>query len=208
MEHLLYVIYIDANHVMLGPPDLQHYIPMVWNILYMFSSLNFMPIVKKIPFHAFFRTGTDDLVTGSDDFWGRLGLFWWQKHFLERERVQILFQFQRSSFGSLLHLWSILKNVFKPASNDFECICEQSWKDQCSMEVYNTIIRTKSYCSKLLTKLVITTKNFFLYSLCYLSELLPLVTCKQRADHFTPMMWFEFIRWRFHFIRRLFLYSN
>ena len=51
--------------------------------------------------------------------------------------------------------------TIKPASNDFECICEQSWKDQCSMEVYNTIIRTKSYCSKLLTKLVITTKNFF-----------------------------------------------
>ena len=47
MEHFLYVIYIDANHVMIGPPDLQHYITMVWNILYMFSSLNFMPIVKK-----------------------------------------------------------------------------------------------------------------------------------------------------------------
>ena len=66
------------------------------------------------------------------------------------------------------HLW-LTANIFrsltymllKPASNDFECICEQSWKDQCSMEVYNTIIRTKSYCSKLLTKLVITTKNFF-----------------------------------------------
>ena len=78
--------------------------------------------------------------------------------------------------------------IIKPASNDFGCICEQSWKDQCSMEVYITINHTKSYCSKLLIKLVITTKNFFLHSLCYLSELLSLVTCKQRADHFTPMM--------------------
>ena len=51
--------------------------------------------------------------------------------------------------------------LLKPASNDFGCKCEQSWKDQCSMEVYITINRTKSYCSKLLTKLVITTKNFF-----------------------------------------------
>ena len=57
---------------------------------------------------------------------------------------------------------------FKPASNDFGCICEQSWKDQCSMEVYITINQTKSYCSKLLTKFVITTKNLFLHSLCYL----------------------------------------
>ena len=31
-----------------------------------------------------------------------------------------------------------------------------------------------------------------------------LVTCKQRTDHFTPMMWFDFIRWRFHVIRRLY----
>ena len=28
-----------------------------------------------------------------------------------------------------------------------------------------------------------------------------MVTCKQRTDHFTPMMWFDFIEWRFHFIR-------
>ena len=35
-----------------------------------------------------------------------------------------------------------------------------------------------------------------------------MVTCKQRADHFTPMMWFDFVRWRFHFIRRLFHYLN
>ena len=67
------------------------------------------------------------------------------------------------------------KSNVKPASNDFGCICEQNWKDQCSMEVYITINRTKSYCSKLLIKLVITTKNFFLHSLCYLSELLSLV---------------------------------
>ena len=107
------------------------------------------------------------------------------------------------------HHISSLSSSVEPASNDFGCICEQSWKDQCSMEVYITINRTKSYCSKLLIKLVITTKNFFfLHSLYYLSELLSLVTCKQRADHFTPMMWFDFIRWRFHFTRRLFHYSN
>ena len=38
--------------------------------------------------------------------------------------------------------------------------------------------------------------------------MLSLVTCKQRADHFTPIVWFDFIRGRFHFIRRLFHYSN
>ena len=31
----------------------------------------------------------------------------------------------------------------KPASNDFGCICEQIWKDQCSIEVHITINRTK-----------------------------------------------------------------
>ena len=35
-----------------------------------------------------------------------------------------------------------------------------------------------------------------------------MVTCKQRADHFTPMMWFDFVRWRFHLIRGRFHYSN
>ena len=29
----LYLKYIDANYVMIGPPDLQHYIKMVWSIL-------------------------------------------------------------------------------------------------------------------------------------------------------------------------------
>ena len=37
---------------------------------------------------------------------------------------------------------------------------------------------------------------------------LSLVTCKQRADHFTPMMWFDFIKWRFHFIRGQSHYSE
>ena len=49
----------------------------------------------------------------------------------------------------------------KPASNDFGCICEQIWKDQCSMEVYITINRTNWYCSNLLIKWIITNKNFF-----------------------------------------------
>ena len=51
-------------------------------------------------------------------------------------------------------------------------------------------------------------EKLFQHSLCHLSELLSLVTCKQRAVHYTPMTWFDFIRWRFHFIRRLFHYSN
>ena len=51
--------------------------------------------------------------------------------------------------------------MIKPASNDSGCICEQIWKDQCSMGVYITINRTKWYCSKLLIHLVITTINFF-----------------------------------------------
>ena len=62
-------------------------------------------------------------------------------------------------------IWLPLELVveLKPASNDFGCICEQIWKDQCSMEVdlYITINRAKWYCSKSLIKLVISTKNFF-----------------------------------------------
>ena len=50
-----YLIYIDANHVMIGPPDLQHYITIGWKNLDMFSSLNFMLTVKKTKhFHTFF----------------------------------------------------------------------------------------------------------------------------------------------------------
>ena len=29
----LYLTYIDANYVMIGPPDLQHHIKVVWSIL-------------------------------------------------------------------------------------------------------------------------------------------------------------------------------
>ena len=67
---------------------------------------------------------------------------------------------------------------------------------------------TKWHCSRICIKLVISTKNFFLSSLCLWSERLSLVTCKQRADHFTAMVWFDFIKWRFHFIRRRFHYSE
>ena len=84
----------------------------------------------------------------------------------------------------------------------------KNWKEQCRMTAYITINPTMCYCSKLSIRLVITTTKNFSHSFCHLSELLSLVTCKQRADHFTPMMWFDFIRWRFHFIKRLFRYSN
>ena len=57
----------------------------------------------------------------------------------------------------------ILMTIFKPASNDFGCICERIWKDPCSMEIYITINRTMWYCSKSLMKLVITTKYFFAF---------------------------------------------
>ena len=50
-------------------------------------------------------------------------------------------------------------------------------------------------------------RTFNPWCLCIKTRCL-LVTCKQRADHFTPMMWFDFIRWRFHLIRRRFHYSN
>ena len=33
MELFLHLAYIDTNYVMIGPPDLQHYIKMVWSIL-------------------------------------------------------------------------------------------------------------------------------------------------------------------------------
>ena len=72
MEHFLYVIYIDANHVMIGPPDLQHYITMVWNILYLFSSLNCMPTVKN-PFPCIFFG--PELMTSSPEV-TTLGVDW------------------------------------------------------------------------------------------------------------------------------------
>ena len=50
-------------------------------------------------------------------------------------------------------------------------------------------------------------RTFHPWCLCIKTRCL-LVTCKQRADHFTPMTWFDFIRWQFHFIRRLLHYSN
>ena len=50
--------------------------------------------------------------------------------------------------------------------------------------------------------------KLFSPSLCFLSEQLSLATCKQRADHFTPMLWFDFNKWRFHFIRGRFHYSD
>ena len=113
MEHFLYVIYIDANHVMIGPPDLQHYITMVWNILYLFSSLNCMPTVKN-PFPCiFFRTGIDDLVTGSDDFRGRLGFFWWQKHFLEKRESSNAFSVPGGIIGVFVASMEYFTNVFK-----------------------------------------------------------------------------------------------
>ena len=68
----LYVIYIDANHVMIGPPDLQHYITIVWNILYMFSSLNLMPTVKKNLSMHFFGP---ELMTSSPEVM-TLGVDW------------------------------------------------------------------------------------------------------------------------------------
>ena len=113
MEKFLYLIHIDANHVMIGPPGLQHNIKIVWSILYMFSSVNIMP-PAKIPFDTFFFG--PELMTSQPEvttFWGRLGSFWWQKHFLEKkERAQMLFQFLMSSLGSMLHPWRILQNVF------------------------------------------------------------------------------------------------
>ena len=52
-------------------------------------------------------------------------------------------------------------SILKPASNDFGCICEQIWKEQCRMEAYIAINWAKWYCSKLLIRLVITTKNVY-----------------------------------------------
>ena len=86
-------------------------------------------------------------------------------------------------------------------------ICEQSWREQCRMTACITINWTKWCWSRMYTKLVITIKTF-LRSLCLLSEQLTLVTCKQRADNFTSMMWFGFVRRWFHFIRGRFHYSD
>ena len=56
-------------------------------------------------------------------------------------------------------------------------------------------------------KMTYYNKKLSLPSLCLLSEQLSLVTCKQRADHFTPMMWVDSInKWRFHFLRARFHY--
>ena len=77
-----------------------------------------------------------------------------------RSRVlNITIDLAATQFARAITLFSDVK----PASNDFGCICEQIWKEQCSMEVYITINRTKWCCSKLSIKLDITTKNFFTF---------------------------------------------
>ena len=83
--------------------------------------------------------------------------------FLEWKDLKVVYKrWEWTKIADLQKMKYVKKiSMFKPASNDFGCICEQIWKDQCSMEVYITINRTKWCCSKLLIKLVITTKNFF-----------------------------------------------
>ena len=68
------------------------------------------------------------------------------------------------------------------------------------MKAYSTINMTKWHCSRIYIKLVITTKPVFAF-LTPLKWALSLAACKQRSEPFTPMMWFDFIKWRFHFIR-------
>ena len=80
---------------------------------------------------------------------------------------------------------------YKLASNNFRCICEQIWKGVCRMKACTTINMTKGCCFRVCVKLIITTKNF-LPSLCLLPEWPSLVTCKHKADHFTPMMWLDY----------------
>ena len=72
-----------------------------------------MPTVKKRPFHAFFRTGIDDLVTGSDDFRSRLGFFWWQKHFLEKKKSSNAFSVPEGIIGVFVASMEYFTNVFK-----------------------------------------------------------------------------------------------
>ena len=79
---------------------------------------------------------------------------------------------------------------FKPTSNDFGCICEQSWKKQRSMEVYITINRTKSYCSKSLIKLVITTENVFTFvMLLKRAALIGYMQAKGRPFYSNDVIW-------------------
>ena len=47
------------------------------------------------------------------------------------------------------------------ASNDFGCIYDQIWKEQCRMKAYIAINQNKWYRLKLYIKLVTAMKNFF-----------------------------------------------
>ena len=78
---------------------------------------------------------------------------------------------------------------------------------QCRIKAYTTINMTKWHCSRICINLLISTKTF-LPSIGLLSERLSLVTCKQRVDHFTPMVWFDLIKWPFHFTRGRLHYSE
>ena len=104
------------------------------------------------------------------------------------------------------HLISMKGGALKPASNDFGCVCEQIWREQCRLKAYIAINRTKWYCFRICIKLVLTMTK--LTSLWHLSERLSLVKCYQRADHYIPTIFFHFIRWRFHSIRGRYHYSN
>ena len=45
------------------------------------SQFNLNANYRNFPFHAIFRTGSDDLATGSDDLLGSLGFLWWLNSF-------------------------------------------------------------------------------------------------------------------------------
>ena len=49
----------------------------------------------------------------------------------------------------------------KPASNDFGCIYDQIWKEQCRMKAYIAINQNKWYRLKLYIKLVTAMKKIF-----------------------------------------------
>ena len=100
-ETFLYLIYIDANHVMIGPPGFWGITLRLFGISYICFPVFTLCHLQKSLFTHFFRTGIDDLATGSDDLLGLIGFLFVTKYFLEKKRELKCF------FSSWGHHWGL-----------------------------------------------------------------------------------------------------
>ena len=97
---------------------------------------------------------------------GLIGIYFYMKSSVQRKQLKNCFRAMGlqpqvpSRSGGNRWMAHIIHSV-KLASNDFGCMCEQIWKEQCRMKAYITINWTKWFCSKSLIKFIITMKNTF-----------------------------------------------